>query len=160
MKTKNTIIFISIILIIAVLGAGFWIYRNNSEKTQTVSIKSTTYPWEKSVDEVYNNAKQVEPDKNTKALADELSPIIKDTVKNDIKLTEGTDKKLVFVLKTIVVEGDVDNIKKSLENKGYKEAVVSDQHKKLTAKKDDRIITFAFSVDTTNQGKIEVSISS
>jgi len=159
MKIRKSSIWVYLVLIVVLLGVGFWIYRVKFKQTKSVVVGPTTNFWEKSVEEAYSSAKQVEPDGATKLLADELSPIIKNTVKNDIKLSESTDKKLVFTLKTIVVEGDVDNIGKALEGKGYRDVAITDQYKKMTAKKDNKTITFAFSVDTTTQGKIEITLS-
>lgn len=159
-KTKKSSILVLVLLIVIVLGIGTYFLISKLEKKKTVVVPKTTYPWEASVEKYYNDATQVEPDAKVKNLSDDLTPIIKDTLKADVKLSESTDKKIVYVAKTIIVEGDVNSIKTALEAKGYQDVAVTDQYKKLTAKKDDKTITMTFSVDTVNQGKIEVIISS
>lgn len=156
-KVKKISMFVLVVLVIVALGIGTYFLVGKLGKKKTV-VSNITYPWEVSVEKYYNDAPQVEPDIKIKSLGDDLTPIIKDTLKADVKLSESTDKKIVYVAKTIVVEGDVDSIKKALEAKGYQDIKIENSYKNLTAKKGDQQITLNFSVDTLEHGRIELTL--
>jgi len=147
-------ILVIVVLIIAV-GAYYLFLRPASK---SVTVKKTVNPWEETINKQFTDAKQVDPTEQVKELNSEIFPIIKDTVKAEVKLTQSDDKKLIYVAKTIIVEGDVDTIKKALEGKGYKDIKVTNNYKNLSAKKDDKEVKFTFSVDTTDKSNIEVTL--
>ena len=147
--------FLGLALVVIIASVYFLIIRPSAKN---VTVKKTTYLWEENINKQFTDAKQVDPNEKTKDLSNEFSTVIKDSVKNNIKLTESTDNKLKYIAETIIVEGDVDAIKKSLEAKGYKELSITDKYKKLTAKKENRQITIQFSVDTTDRAVIEVTL--
>jgi len=157
---KQNKTWVYVVLVIVAIGVGFLVY-HLATKNKTVAVKSAIYPWQATIDKKFAETSEV-------ALADsdfikkidgDLRPAIKDAVKADVKLAESTADKLVYKAKTIIVEGDADNIKNALSQKGYSDLQMSSQRDKLTAKKDGKTITITFSVTTTDESKIEVAIS-
>ena len=160
MEGKNGNLKINLVLIFVLIAVaiGLFVLIKKPFATKTVTVKKTVYPWEANIDKQFEGAKEVDPSSKVKDLNNVISSIIKETVKADVKLTESSDNKLKYVTKTIIVEGDVDTIKKSLESKGYADVKITNNYKNLSAKKNNQEIKIVFSVDTTDRATIEVTL--
>ncbi len=155
-KKRSGKYWILVIVVLIIATGAYYLFLRPASKS--VTVKKTVNPWEETINKQFTDAKQVDPTEQVKELNSEIFPIIKDTVKAEVKLTQSDDKKLIYIAKTIIVEGDVDTIKKALEGKGYKDFKVTNNYKNLSAKKGDKDVKFTFSVDTTDKSNIEVTL--
>jgi len=155
-KKRSGKYWILVVVVLVIAAGAYYLFLRPASKN--VTVKKTVNPWEETINKQFTDAKQVEPKDSVKDLHAEIFQIIKDTVRADVKLTESDEKKLTYVTKTIIVESDVDSIKKSLESKGYTDLQINNHYKDLIGKRDGKEIKIIFSVETTEKAFIEVTL--
>lgn len=130
--------------------------RNGSK---TMAIPKPDISWQKPVEEYFYSQKRTAHDELV-SLNSELTSIFYSVLRGNIKLTESTEDRSVFVIDKIIVEGDVQLIRDILQKNEYSNIALSEDYKEIIAEKNGEKITFTFSIDTTNYGKIEIDFKS
>jgi len=146
------------ILSVVSIAAAVYIFVLYQVGKHNITVSNQSQSYLQAAKQYYDQAAQVAPSENLKNLAEEITPMIENILHADVKLSESNDEKIVYVAKTIIVEGDVDNMKNSLESAGYSNVKISDHFKKITTEKDGRRMTLDFSVDTLERGRIVLTL--